>query len=471
MGKSNVIANSNVLLFKTNYPWRDSEFMTEIEDYSLLKYYEEKQKNGDNQAIAFSDKQKEILKTELRCIHAKNDPCWGYIDSLKKVVSKCINGKCPLIHRCNPLFTVDYAALWQPSYEDCVLYKEPHKIRKYYFVDMISDDEMLTYKSLPEFEGYSFNVQKEPWEEVPKYNRRKIKIDPKTGKKMVIVGYDWKITDNANYESEEMFPIWDYENEEIIEDKEFIRPKAKKIEKKPIVDKEYRFDLDENKKNIERNIVEKVKLTKFSKNITNDKEVVVLFSNPAELAFASNILLINNVEHGYRNNIKLVLFEDYGECADEELLIISNSILMRVYSEEEKAIWEKLSSKKDIRVLNIMKRDYQEFVYGGGSFWTCANMYGITHICIKKEDLQLLDENDCKLTSIVLNNESDKYIMYDAEGVQIGALNSVAQNKLQFLEERGEIPGQPNKIEGVSIRIEDGIKEVLGIGHLKFSEY
>lgn len=467
MRKSNVITNSNILLCKKEFPWWDSEFMVEIEDDILLKEYDRRRRNGDARVVAFSEKQNAIIKTELRCVYAKNDPCWGYDNKSKRVISKCINGDCRLLSQCNPDYTLEEELNWQPLEKETLLYKDPAKLRKYYFVDMISDEEMSSYIFSPKYEGYSYQVEKDPWQKINKYSK-KTKIDPETGRKMVIVGYHWRITDNGNYESEEMFPIWDYVNEVEVEKKTIKLRKTKKIEKKLVV-QETPFGVKQKDyvSIVKNHIVGEIKLIEFAADVNLEGNVVVLFQNPAELAFASNTLLA----HGVQENIKLALFSQYDEYEVIENIIISNSVLEQTFSEESETIWKLLSSKSNIKVLKISKRDYRMFVYENQEVWTCGNMYGITHMAIDGKAFHIFDKNDSKLTYITIIREEDGYVIYDDRNVAIGVLDVEFQAKLQFLKELEEIPGLPIRIENLAIRIEDNKIEILGMGHLKFNEY
>ena len=230
MPESNIVAGSNVFLFRTDQPWWDPQFVAQIDDYQLLKAVEARQ--TDYRVARFSKKQLSIIETDLRCVYAKTDPCWGYSNEKKRVVSACINGKCPKIKECNPNYSPDEAAYWKTSNNEEQAYGFPRKQPRYYIVDMVSDEEMTRYYSNPKNEGFEYSVPRSPVLADEKYDsNRKTKIDPATGRKMVVVGYNWMITDNASYESEELIPIWGYV-EEVEEKKQPVtRKRAKRIEK------------------------------------------------------------------------------------------------------------------------------------------------------------------------------------------------------------------------------------------------
>ena len=71
------------------------------------------------------------------------------------------------------------------------LYGRPDQLPRYYIVDMISDKEMNQYVVDPGNDGIDHKtppaaVYRKP-EPEPKYE--KYKIDPNTGRKMVVTGY------------------------------------------------------------------------------------------------------------------------------------------------------------------------------------------------------------------------------------------------------------------------------------------
>lgn len=473
MTMSNVITGSNVLLCKAESPWLDAEFVAQIQDYALLKEFDRKKKQGENRITKFSDAQQKILSTELRCTYAKNDPCWGYVDDIKKVISKCINGDCHRIYQCNPAFTIEYAQQWKPSEEQSLLYKDPKKLRKYYFVDMISDEEMATYYSVPKNEGPEYPVLKDPWQ-VHKTFGNKTKIDPETGKRMVIVGYQWKISDNGNYEAEEMIPIWNYVEEIVTEKKAFEFKKAKRIEKIDApADTEHLKKKDYYEESVKENIVDELRLTDITNEITDSISSVMLFDNPAELAYVSSTFLTNGVDHGIlsNQNTALALVEDYEKYADKEIVFISNFVLKAGCNDSSVNAWRKLSERKGLMLLNVSNRDFRKFVYDNTERWTCGNLYGVTHVNMMPEDFNLVEFLEEGHYNIRVLKEDNNYVMLDETERRIGTVTESFYDFMSYLEEDNEIPGMPMKIERLAIIVGNGIEDVLGMGHLKFREY
>ena len=54
---------------------------------------------------------------------------------------------------------------------------------------------------------------------------------------------------------------------------------------------------------------------------------------------------------------------------------------------------EGLGKKKEITLLHVAERDFYQFVYGDfDSRWTCRNMYGVTHVCLKRSDISEMEK-------------------------------------------------------------------------------
>lgn len=489
--KSNIVAGSNVYLSRTDDPMQDPAFVSQIQDYPKLK--EIAAKRLVNYRLArFSKVQEEILKTELRCVYAKNDPCWGYREDLKRVVSACINGKCPNIRKCNPSYTAGDAAYWVTSDQEKELYGRPNKQRVYYFVDMISDEEMGQYISNPVNEGFKYPTPRNPVlvnEQDIIRKEEQVRIDPKTGRKMVVVGYRWIITDNASYESEELTPIWDFVNEvQVIRQGQTVqRKKAKRIEKKqesatlsvPQIKKPDEEDSDyarkeEYEQSVSRHITAEIKLTDLDGRLFDGSETVILLANPAELNFVSSTFLVSGIEHGIINDrsIMLALIDDYPKFAGKKHVMISNTAEKTGCQKNNAYAWKKLAETSSITLLRIAARDYYAFSYGDQKErWTCRNMYGVTHVCIIQDDIERIDVKQDGLYPVSLAENGNLYRILGKEGIILGQLGDGFTDMIRALKNAEEIPGLPSIIRGIALRIQNGKPEILGMGHLKFIEY
>lgn len=136
------IADSDEFLSRENDPRLDPRFIAQIRDYDRLKDIREHLVQ-DYRAPRFSDAQEQILKIGLRCFYAENDPCWGYVEKYNGVVSACIKGTCSMIRQCNPRYSPAEASYWNTSAAKQSEYKDPRKLRMYYIVGMISNEEKI----------------------------------------------------------------------------------------------------------------------------------------------------------------------------------------------------------------------------------------------------------------------------------------------------------------------------------------
>lgn len=488
METSNIVAGSNVFLCRTEYPYYDPEFVKQVQDYKLIKYIAGR-RQVDNQVAPFQGNQGAILKTEMRCIYAKNDPCWGYKKSKNKVVSACINAECPKLKECNPEYTKEYAAYWVTTDEERRLYGRPDRLPRYYIVDMISDEEMNRYVVDPGNDGIDHITPPPPIYKKPEPESKSesFRIDPKTGRKMVIIGYS-----KLKYPDEDGLgdPIWGFVEEVETEKQPRVIRKAKKIEKKkdtqavkkPVLRKEADPDKKEdpdyvNKAEYEKavvdHIIEEVKLTDFSEDYIIPNDTVILFDNPAEMAFVSGTLLVEGIDHGHNAGgaVALAMIDDYKEYAGKSLVFISNTTLKKGCREDNVQMWKTLAGKSGLRKLMISDRDYYEFPYESGKRWTCRNMYGVTHVCVTDNDIEEIEKLKDGLYPVSLVDDGDSYMVLKKNGDPLGHLGMSFVNLIKALKEQDQIAATPQVIKGISLKVVGGRMEILGMGHLKFIEY
>lgn len=482
---SNILVGSNVLEFETESPLFDPEFVAEIQDYELLKKLEP-YIGHDGRSVRFSGKQEQILRTELRCIYAKNDPCWGYSDEQKRIVSACINGDCPKIKECNKNYSKEEAVYWRVDKEQKALYGDPHKQPEYYFVDMISDAEMKQYDVEPQNDGLEYPTIKNPVIDDKKKKAPKTRIDPVTGRKQVVIGQRWQITDNSDYQGEEIVDIWGFVDD-VAERKVKRQKKAKKLEKiepvtsiipkkapvEPVKTKDPDYV---NKELYESKVTDitmgVVKLTEIGERYDEDSTWMIVLANPAERAYVSSMLLMDELDHGFSTNdaIQLVLIGDVKELSAKSIFV-SDTVLNAGCLEKDTQGWKKLSEASWIMRLDIPDRDYFNFEYGDGlNRWTCRNMYGVTHVCVDSADVTEIDAED-GLYSVSLVEDRDSYLISKKDGMPLGRLGQSFFDVITALKESKEIESSPAVIKGISIAVKSGKATVLGMGHLKFIEY
>lgn len=490
MKNSNIIAGSNVFLSHNDDPRHDPAFVSQIQDFARLKGISNR-RQVDSLVADFTAPQEKILKTEMRCIYAKNDPCWGYVKSRGKVECACINGDCPNIFKCNPHYSQASSSYWVTSTAEKQLYGDPDKLRWYYIVDMISDEEMGRYTSLPVNTGrnHPVPVNPVPKDKVPK-TAPKTRVDPATGKRQFVVGYRWMITDNASYENERLVPIWGSVEELEEEQKPTIfRKKSRRIEKKQVsstvsqlfnnstgltaLNADF-YNKDEFEKTVTRNITEVVKLTDIEPGLIDNTDTVILLDNPAELAFVSAAFLVNDIKHSLTNTkgVQLALIDDYAQYDNVSYVMVSSTVLKHGCTPDNVTAWKKLAQRKELLKLQISEREYYKFTYAADtSRWTCRNMYGVTHVCIGSKDIQNPAVHADGLYPVSIVSHGDTFKVVKKSGTCIGEASKSFSELIKALIKFGEIPGVPASINGVSIQISRGKTEVLGMGHLKFIEY
>lgn len=483
MSESNIIVGSNVYMCRTDNPIWDPEFVKQVQDYSMIKYISGR-RQVDNRVASLVGNQGAILKTEMRCVYAPKDPCWGYKNSKKRVVSACINGDCPKIYECNPEYKKEDSVFWVTTGDERDLYKDPDKQTKYYFVDMISDEEMSRYVSDPGNAGINHRTPPAPViPPPPPKEDTSTRIDPKTGRKMVIIGYK-----KLPYPEEDGLPepIWGFVDEVEAEEKQTVIRRAKKIEKKEpkrekrVLQKapEKTIDPDfvhktEYEKAVIDHVVDEVRLTEYTADYIVPGSTVILLDNPAEVAFVSSTLLVSGINHSIldKADVVLALVDDYGKYTSYEYVMISSTAVKTGCKEENVQAWKQLAQRENLVGLEIADRDFYQFSYGEETRWTCRNMYGITHVCVLDSDIQEIESISDGLYPVSIVDDRDCFMMCKKDGSLVGRLGKAFVDLIDAMKKSGDIASSPANIKGVSLKITNGKAEILGMGHLKFIEY
>ena len=208
-------------------------------------------------------------------------------------------------------------------------------------------------------------------------------------------------------------------------------------------------------------------------NISNEIDTVVLLDNPAELAFVSGTFLVSEIEHGIatEHSVRLALIDDYPSFADRKVVWLSNTALKRGCKESNVEAWKLLSERHDISQLNVAERDFYQFTYGDQKKrWTCRNMYGVTHVCIEQSDISEMDNLPDGVYPISLVDDGKTYMVLRKNAELLGRLGNTFVELIDALKNSGEISSLPATIS-ISLQVQNGKAEFLGMGHLKFIEY
>ncbi len=476
---SNILLGSNVYILKKDRPLHDSDFVRQIQDYELLKAMDPFRSYD---SVQFNAKQENILRIGLRCVYAKYDPCWGYDGEKGCETCACIKGDCPKIYECNKNYTFEEAKYWSTSKEDRDLYGEPQNQRVQYFVDMIPDSEMRLYSADPQNEGYEYSA-KNPV--IKDSEEKETRIDPLTGRKMVVVGTKWQIIDSSDYQNEEIVKIWNYVEDAAVK-------KIKKTKKSARIEK-----LEPSKeKNVLSKIVHKheekeeeqdyLKKEDFEKSVSesiNDEfsimellesyepgvKWVIVVTNPAEKAYVSSMLMKSEIIHGFGedDDVQLIQIAQLKNCANKTVIVSSN-LCKNGCTELDVQGWKTLASEKSLVKVNIPEREYYKYEYSDGlSRWTCRDTYGIKHVCIEDSDIDELDFGTDGLYPISI---ADNMVISEY-GDAIGGVSEQFTKLMNSLVESKEIEAIPSEIEGIFVNVKNGTHIVLGMGHLKFDAY
>lgn len=476
---SNIIAAGNICFTSKEDPRWDEKFISRIHDLDKLK---EIHRRGevDPRILPLENWQMKILDNQTRCTYAKNDPCIGTFR--KKSVCYCINGDCPHILQCNKNYSEDYRALWTTNSEEKAKYGNPGALKRYFLVDLVSERETHLYISDPD--NYGINhpvphpVPPDPSEKSKVYYR----IDPVTGRKMMVIGYKWRIREIGNFEPETLEEIWGYADKLSSASKKTV--KTKLIEKKDpeeIIDRVCEIpeaEVADVYKDYENKVTalpgDKYSLAKLENNTFAAKNILILLSNPAEMAYVSSTLSQLGIEHGYRRQdaIQLALIEN--GYVPEKYIIVSDSVIKEGCKTETFSTWKNLSEEESLGHLTIPFKDFLQYeTRSGAKRWCCSSIgNGITHICVTKHDIEkcLIHENGVHPVTLVRDKESYNLFL-KKDGSPAGIVTHEIAELINELLKKEEIAGEPESITGLSLSVNGRDYSIFGIGELKIYEY
>lgn len=493
MNTSNIIGGSNIYPCKES-PLRDQDFVNHIEDYNYIQKINKMQLLSSYN-IHLTQKQAQLLKIEMRCVYAKKDPCWGYIDG-QGIRSRCIEGRCPQIMKCNPTYTPEQKKYWTMTAEAAAQYGRPDKQKKYYLVDLVSDEEMLRYssdaKGVEKEYPFILDPVKEP-------------IKPR-GRRLVIIGYEETYFGDAD---NQLSPIWGY-----VDDSEDLGPivkskfgstttykrqksteqsetkkkktNVKKPEQKPVEVSKPKtiLELSEDKrKAYEKAVKEKLsgeyKLTEVNNEliyqISSGDRVTVVLANEAELSYVSSMFQQSGINHDVEvvdGSASICLWK-----ADTNLITVTGTVLISSEfvnigcSLKREASWKAVSKGNKLVELSVTGRDFFSFATDHGDRWGCRNLYGATHIAVRTEDLDIYEDILTETKITLMKDTKDYIILSTSSSELIGKTTEKLWSALSALKEIDEISEFPRVISGLVLENSGKGIEIKGIGHMKFDEY
>ncbi len=504
METSNIIGESNVFLCRTEDPRWDADFVAQIIDYDRLvdikKRYE-----VDNRTKPLSKIQMAITRTLRECAYSpKKDPCWGYIEG-QGVRSRCLEGRCPKIKECNPEYTEEQTVFWTMSEEDRLLYGEPAKQKKYYLVDLVSEEEIKKYISDSKGVGIEFPLIKD--------KEKKAKPSKPKGRQKVIIGYEDTYFGDAD---NQLSPIWGYidDPEEIVplvtskfgSRKEHMRKNAVKIEEsmalKKHASKVENFKVDKQKKEDSITKVEiksKVEQQKYDqlkdkkantyqlteltkeklKDISGKTTTNIILANEAELAFVSSMLWEAMVPHDIElqndSGLNLVCLwnaQNQKFTVNVGTILVSNGFLRKEDETSTKRVWDELAKVNAFHELVISGREFFDFKTENNiQRWGCRNLFGATHLVVRVEDLDLTANISCEQKIMLEKNVNNYLILSASTEKQLGTTTEQMWHSLNKLKDINEISDFPRVIKNlILVPSRSGII-IKGIGHMKFDEY
>ena len=507
MENSNIVGGSNVYPCKENNLF-DKEFVEQISDLNKLKSIIKKRET-DSRVVELNKNQLSIVHNGMRCTFSKHDPCIGFVKD-KGIVNKCINIECPGLYDrssfygkapwkgCNPSLTKEYVRLWTREPEANEEYGNPKKQKKYYLVDLVSEQEKLRYYTEAEDDDILYPILED--EEL-----KSIQEKP-TERKKVIIGYE-RTYFGVNDPDEQLSPIWGYVddddtvslvankygstktlvNSNVLGKKD--KKEDKQKEKKAI--KEDRISKTDNKTEIDKDTKEKYENTLRTKvsgkysiteintemlyDIFGNNNVILVTANESELAYVSGTLMQLGIEHNIeRKSYGQLLVICNGKTIDllnADNIMLTSSFITRGCDNDTIKMWEKLQKVKSAFELTISGRDFFDFETLNGKRWGCRNLYGATHIVINIEDL-CIDEDVIEEQKITLLLDKKNYIILSTNGAEkLGLTNDSLWDALDKLMNANEITEFPRIITGFYISKTCKDTVIKGIGHMKFDEY
>lgn len=506
METSNIIGGSNIYPCKGS-PLSDQEFVNHIEDYRHIRTIRKMQESRQS-SVTLTKKQSQLVEIEMKCaLLRRPDPCWGYIKG-QGVRSRCIEGRCPQILKCNPTYKPEDTVYWTMTEETKASYGNPDKQKKYYLVDLVFDGEMLKYISDPKGAGIVFPPMKEP-----EQNSKKDESEQKD-RRLVIIGYEETYFGDAD---NQLSPIWGYVDDsedsgplvthrygsrkEIVHEKAVKKDVPKKVKSKPqamvskpveevkveepkIGKKPVQELAADKKAEYESNVKSKLdgeyKLTEVTGDIIAElaegKVLSVILANEAECAYVSSMLQQAEISHDVETtsgNSKVYLWRsDSKNIVIKGNAVVSGEFVRQGCDLSKEKAWAELQGAEKLTQLIVTGRDFFSFVTEGtNERWGCRNFYGATHIAVRLEDFILKEKISREQKITLMKDEKNYIVLATSNAEQLGISSEALWNALDSLKMSDEISEFPRVISGLILSETGNGIEIKGIGHMKFDEY
>lgn len=496
MEKSNITCASNIYPCK-EIPYADQHFVDQLNDYRFIRNVIKKIQTKQSSVI-LKRKQGLIYKIETsRCHYAPYDPCRGYVDGVG-IKCKCINRECSEIYKCNPDFQPQDFLEWTMDEEERELYGDPERLRKYYLVDLVSDEERFMYESAPEESGISYPPLYEEEQEEEKPSNRPY------GRRKQIIGYENTYFGDAD---NQLSPIWgyvDYEEGGSVVKSKFGRSTScvyehveheKNLDLKIQKEKGKEAEKDskscgvsvkeaKQKKLLESTVIDRITdiypvmelVAHLEKIPYKNEQMDIILANRAEMAYMSYILTESEIEHDIEKNsdVKIHLWnarDSFHEGMGKNI-VVSTNLKTQGWTADTSKCWELLGKTESIQETIISGREFFDFSTESCIVrWGCRNLYGATHIVMEPEDFAINRSIKAE-ESVKLVLENGSYIVKtELTGEIIGNASNYFSEALEKLKKENEITDYPVNITGVVISGNQESMEIKGIGHMKFDEY
>ena len=92
-------------------------------------------------------------------------------------------------------------------------------------------------------------------------------------------------------------------------------------------------------------------------------------------------------------------------------------------------------------------------------------------VCVKQKDTYQIDKLLDGVNPVSLVDDGKTYMILRKNGDLLGRLGKTFVDLIDALKKSEEISGSPAAINGISLQVQSGKAEFLGMGHLKFIEY
>lgn len=508
-GKSNIVSKSNLYpCDKNKDPRFDQDFIIHVTDVTKLKAI----KVAIRQFILdekLENWQLEYLENDMRCVFAKDDPCWGIVksnkDGHKMTRSFCINSDCPKLMECNPDYTAKYGEKWDFDIDNQrQYYYAYYPSRKYFEVGEISKEEQLSYITAPETSCTEFSAAMQT------NTNRALKGSPINRKRRGVISMS--LYRDNNYGDEQIEVEYgnldDYDTsapkvkvQSGNEEKEVFQKKSEKKEDIPqiLIVKNSKV-IEKGKKQItEKKDVPVGKMSKLVRTVSarcegicsisqlNDDKIeeyagiygmVIVADNPAEAAYISSMLEARNIEHSLNKQsdlfkVCILPVQDFDKVDKERTVMVTSTLLQSGCNQNSYEGWENIQKASQLLSLKISGKRYLPVLCSDGKVrWCCGNNVELTHVCVDTDDIKFSNHQmGVYEVNLVFDDDRNKYYLIDQDEVVIGETKPGFMNMFSKLMEKDQIDVPPSMITGLKLDVKSLTVFVRGLGHFSHDQY